>query len=223
MNVLIVAAHPDDEVLGVGGTLAKHVLNGDSVSIVIVGEGATSRHRGQSRSAPDEVKALREFSVLAAQTLGANPPTFLGMPDNRLDSVDRLDLIQSIEAEFRKAKPQVVYTHHWSDINIDHRIVHEAVITAARPLPGNGVSAIFCFETVSSTEWGGNQFRPQRFVDIAGTLESKMKALHCYSTEMRQFPHPRSYEAVEAWARVRGASSGLAAAEAFEIVRDVWK
>lgn len=223
MNVLVVAAHPDDEILGVGGTIARHVLDGDLVSIVIVGEGVTSRLRDRSRNAPDEVEALKECATHAAQVLGANSPTFLGMPDNRLDSVDRLDLIQRLEAEFRKAEPQVVYTHHWADINIDHRIVHECVITAARPLPESRVSAIFCFETVSSTEWGGNQFRPQRFVDIAGTLESKMKALRCYSAEMRPFPHPRSYEAVEAWARVRGASSGLVAAEAFEIVRDVWK
>ena len=96
MNVLVVAAHPDDEILGVGGTIARHVLDGDLVSIVIVGEGVTSRLRDRSRNAPDEVEALKECATHAAQVLGANSPTFLGMPDNRLDSVDRLDLIQRL-------------------------------------------------------------------------------------------------------------------------------
>ena len=213
MKIMVIAAHPDDEVLGVGGTILRHVRQGDSVDIVIFGEGAASRGHD-----PGEVSHLRECAVRAARLLGANPPTLLGMPDNRLDSMDLLDIIQAIETVIEKHRPEVIYTHHRGDLNIDHRIVHEAVRTAARPLPGSTVRAIHAFETVSSTEWGEAPFRPVSFVDISAVLREKMQVLEEYVGEMRPFPHARSLLAVEALARVRGAGMGLEAAEAFEVV-----
>jgi LmbE family N-acetylglucosaminyl deacetylase len=221
---LVVAAHPDDEILGCGGTVARHVDAGDTVHNLIVAEGATSRtadRRATEHQAA--VAALRTAASRAAGILGAQSPRFLGLPDNRLDRLDRLDVIKAVEAVVAEVRPTVVYTHHAGDLNVDHRIVHEAVLTACRPLPGSCVRAIHAFETVSSTEWAlGPGFRPTRFVEIADTLRRKLDALACYTTEMRPFPHARSMEAVEAQARLRGASIGVNTAEAFEVVREIW-
>lgn len=219
--VLVVAAHPDDEVLGVGGTIARHAARGDSVTLLIVGEGATSRPGGDGGA----VERLREAAAAAAGILGAGSVRFLGLPDNRLDSLALLDIVQRIEEIGDTVRPAVVYTHHAFDLNVDHRIVHQAVTTAFRPLPGAGVRDILAFETVSSTEWGGThgaaRFLPQRFVDITPFLETKMQALDAYGEEMRDFPHARSTEAVRALAALRGSQAGVGAAEAFQIVRQV--
>lgn len=217
MNVLVVAAHPDDELLGVGGTLARHARAGDAVHVLICGEGATSR----DADARTEVEALQAAARAAAATVGARPPVLLGLPDNRLDTLARLDVIKAIDDVVREVVPEIVYTHHAADLNVDHRIVHEAVCVATRPLPGCGVRAVYCFETVSSTEWGMSTFRPVRFVDVSATLEVKLAALRCYPMEMREFPHARSLPAVEALARWRGATAGVAAAEAFEVQREL--
>lgn len=213
MKVMVIAAHPDDEVLGVGGTVSRHVRNGDSVDLVIVGEGAASRGGDQ-----EAIDHLRECARKAAGVLGANSPVMLGFPDNRLDSVDLLDVVRAVESQIARSRPEVIYTHHRGDLNIDHRIVHEAVRTAARPLPGCSVRAIYAFETVSSSEWGAVPFLPVRFVDISATLADKSRALDVYESEMRPFPHARCLAAVEACARLRGASAGMRAAEAFEVV-----
>lgn len=218
MKVLVVAAHPDDELLGVGGTLARHARRGDEVHVLICGEGATSRGAGESAA----VTALQAAARAAAAVIGAAPPVMLGLPDNRLDSLPRLEVIQAIDAVLARVAPEVVYTHHGADLNVDHRIVHEAVRVATRPLPGCPVRAVYGFETVSSTEWGLDAFRPTRFVDISATLDAKLAALRCYPMEMRPFPHARSEAAVEALARTRGAANGVAAAEAFEVLRELW-
>lgn len=225
-TVLIVAAHPDDEILGAGATLARHVGAGDVVHALILAEGATARDsRRQAGARASELDALRKASACAAAAIGAQPPRFGGLPDNRLDSCALLDIVKIVEAAVAQLKPAVLYTHHGGDLNVDHRIVHAAVVTACRPLPGACCRAIYTFETPSSTEWASSEqsvaFRPTRFVDAAGTLEAKLAALACYEAEMRSFPHPRSSEAVRALAAWRGASVGLAAAEAFQIVREV--
>jgi len=221
-SVLVVAAHPDDEVLGCGGTLARHAAAGDSVDVLIVAEGATSRQPGSPGSATAQPAGLASAAAAAARALGARPPKLLGLPDNRLDSLDLLDLVQAVEAVVGEIRPEIIYTHHGGDLNVDHALVHRAVRTAARPLPGSPVRAIYAFETVSSTEWGGGAvgapFEPTRFVDIAANLDVKLQALRCYDVEMRPFPHPRSYEAVEAGARCAGAAVGLEAAERFVVV-----
>lgn len=225
-SVLIVAAHPDDEILGVGGTAAWHATRGDRVVTMILAEGATSRDlvRDAGKRA-QELAALKGAAAKAAAALGLAPPRFGGLPDNRMDSCDLLDVIKIVEALITEVDPDVVYTHHGADLNIDHCVTHQAVVTACRPMPGTRPRAIYSFETVSSTEWSspdiGPAFRPQYYVDISSTLGRKSKALAAYDMEMRPFPHARSLEATEALARLRGSQSGCAAAEAFMLVRQV--
>ncbi len=222
-TILIIAAHPDDEILGVGGTAARHARSGDRVEVLIVAEGATSRTatRDVTASAGD-LDALRQAARQAAAELGTQPPRFLGLPDNRLDSLDLLDVVKAIEGVVGEIRPDVIYTHHAGDLNVDHGIVQRAVLTACRPMPGGNIRAIYAFETVSSTEWGrGVPFAPTRYVAIANELPAKLAALRHYTSEMRPFPHARSLEAVEALARVRGAQAGVPAAEAFMVLLEV--
>jgi N-acetylglucosamine malate deacetylase 1 len=224
MNVLVVAAHPDDEVLGCAGTIARHASEGDVVDVLIVAEGAASRDPTRETKA-SELKALQEAAAAASRVLGARPPLFGGLPDNRLDSVDLLDVVKLVEQQVAAVSPAVVYTHHGGDLNIDHRIVHSAVLTAARPIPGASIRAVYAFEIPSSTNWAsaslGAPFMPTRLVDISPHLGAKSAALECYATEMRPFPHERSVEGVLALATWRGAAVGVNAAEAFEVVREL--
>jgi N-acetylglucosamine malate deacetylase 1 len=219
-TILVIAAHPDDEILGCGAAMARHASDGDQVHVLIVAEGSTSR-RGDDPA--DAVARLREAACKAASVVGARKPRFLGLPDNRLDSLPLLDIVQSIEAVVNEVRPDIVYTHHKGDLNVDHRCVHLAVMTACRPLPDSPVLAIYAFEVLSSTEWGierGDAFTPNRFVNIVGQLDTKLAALRCYEAEMREFPHPRSLEAVQALAAFRGATAGMMAAEAFIVSRE---
>ena len=223
-RVLVVAAHPDDEVLGPGGTLARHACDGDDVHVVILAEGATSRDDTRdTKTRADELAALKAASRHAARALGLAPPNFAGFPDNRMDEVPLLDVIKVVESHIADIRPQTVYTHFADDLNIDHQITFQATLTACRPLPGACVREVLAFETLSATEYqfasGRRPFSPTMFVDVSDTLPLKHKALQAYDREMRAFPHPRSYEAVDALARLRGASAGLAAAEAFHVVR----
>lgn len=223
-TVLIVAAHPDDEVLGCGGTAARHVAAGDRVEILILGEGATSRFAAGAGAARPEVEHLYEAARSSAVTIGAEAPRFGDFPDNRLDTIPTLDLVKCIESIVAEVAPTCVYTHHGGDLNIDHRLVCNAVITGCRPLPGSTVDSVFCFETPSSTEWADPReadFRPNHFVDVSQFMEKKINALRAYDVEMRDFPHPRSYDAVRTLARWRGASVGLEAAEAFMTIRRI--
>ena len=223
-SILVVAAHPDDEILGCGGVLARHAAEGDTVHVLIVAEGATARDSERDpRGREPELTALRAAASRAAAEIGAEEPRILGLPDNRLDSLPLLEIVKPIEAVVEAVAPEIVYTHHAGDLNVDHRIVHQATVTACRPLPGSPVRALYAFETVSSTEWqtAGESFRPQRWVDIEPFLRCKLRALDAYEAEMRPFPHARSREAVEALARVRGAAAGLRAAECFVVVREV--
>lgn len=216
-TVLVVAAHPDDEVLGCGATIARHADHGDAVHILIMAEGATSRGAGE-----DATIALQGCANQAAEILGAAPPRFAGLPDNRMDSLDLLDVVQAVEAVMAEVTPHIIYTHFADDLNIDHRITHQAVATAARPLPGVSTTALYAFESVSSTEWStGPAFNPNRYVDIAGQLDRKMAALDCYAGEMRPPPHARSLEAIRALATLRGAQGGMESAEAFMVIREV--
>ncbi len=222
--ILVVAAHPDDECLGPGGTIARHADDEDAVNVLILAEGATARDGKRDPAArSDELSDLRAAAAAAAEILGSEIPRFAGLPDNRLDGVDLLDVIKQVEAAVADVRPRIVYTHHAGDLNVDHKITHQAVITACRPLPGSPVKAIYAFETPSSTEWAfaQNVFRPTRFVDISTQLSRKCSALACYRSEMRDFPHARSLEAVQALACLRGAAVGLEAAEAFEVIREI--
>lgn len=220
-SVLVVAAHPDDEVLGCGGAMARHAAAGDRVFVMFLADGVTSREsKNPNRAINDRQKAART----AARILGAEPPTFCNFPDNRLDTIPLLDMIKAVERVTARVRPGIVYTHHAKDLNVDHRRTHEAVMTACRPVPGSMTASIYGFETASSTEWAlgtGGSFRPTRFVDITGFLDRKLQALEQYAHEMRPFPHARSREAIRAMARARGVIVGLRAAEAFEVFRQV--
>ena len=221
MNILVVAAHPDDEVIGCGGTIARHSFEGDRVDILIMSEGARSRVAADDA----EVKALADSANKAATILKAKPPKILGFPDNRLDSVDLLDIVRSVEGYIKKTSPDVVYTHHGGDLNIDHRLVHSSVMTACRPLPSSSVKKVLSFETASSTEWSsasiGVPFKPNHHVNIKDFLDLKMSALECYVTENREYPHARSREAIRSLACLRGCQAGVEAAESFQIEFDL--
>jgi len=216
MRVLAIAAHPDDAELGAGGTLVKHRLAGDDVRVLIMGRGVAARRTSETIMDPD----LSSQAYAAAAILGTE--TIVGrFPDNRMDSIDLLDVVKIIEADLLAFHPSIVYTHHGQDRNVDHRVTHDAVLTACRPLPGSSVRRILAFEVPSSTEWGQG-FAPNVFVDISGVpLKRKETALEQYLSEMRTFPHPRSFAAVRALATWRGACAGVNAAEAFMLVREV--
>ena len=225
-SVLVVAAHPDDEVLGCGGTIARHADAGDQVQVLIVAEGATSRQEQRNRNqASDELSALAQAAQKVGTILGASGVELLNFPDNRLDSLDRLDLIKQIEERIAPHQPQVVYVHHSGDVNIDHRRLHEAVVTACRPTPGQLVRRLLSFEVASSTEWqppgSAPPFQPNWFVDISAQWPRKREALEAYASEMRPWPHARSILAVEHLARWRGAQVGVEAAEAFCLLRQL--
>ena len=221
-NVLVVAAHPDDEVLGCGGTIAKHSTDGDNVTVLLLGRGLTSR---KNKSAEKDFEKLMKSAQNANKILGVQRLEILDFPDNRLDGVDLLDLVQEIERIGALVKPDVVYTHFPNDVNVDHQAAFEAVITAFRPIPNSKVKKIFCFEVSSSTEWrpqtGKLGFSPNHFVDIRKTFAKKLKALGAYSSEMRQWPHARSLRAVKALSEWRGATVGVQNAEAFQLVRSI--
>ena len=226
MNVLVVAAHPDDEVLGCGATMAKHVKDGDTVHTLILAEGATSRASTRDRSL--WVSELSELSIAArkvGEIIGTTSVTLHNFPDNRMDSCDLLDIVKVIEEAIGTKRPETIYTHHSGDVNIDHRRIHEAVVTACRPVPDHSVKSLLFFEVPSSTEWqvpsSASKFSPDWFVDVSDTLQTKIKALEAYRSEMRPWPHPRSIQAVEHLVRWRGASVGVEAAEAFILGRHI--
>jgi LmbE family N-acetylglucosaminyl deacetylase len=225
-KVLVVAAHPDDEVLGCGGAIARHSQQGDAVNILILSEGATSRgHSRDPQQWQTELSSLAQASHQASQLLGTSSPQLQQFPDNRMDSCDLLDVVKVIEAAIQQHQPAVVYTHHTGDVNVDHRRIHEAVVTACRPQPAHCVKTLLFFETPSSTEWqppgSAPAFIPNWFVDISDTLPLKLKALACYDSELRPWPHPRSLESVKNLAHWRGSSVGVEAAEAFVVGRTI--
>lgn len=220
-TIAVITAHPDDEVLGCGGVMARLASEGYKIHPVFLADGETSRNKNA------DISQRNETANKAAKILGAEPPIFLGLPDNQLDSLPLLQVIQKLEPEISHIDPQIIYTHHGGDLNIDHRTTHQAVLTICRPQPHSNVRAIYGFETLSSTEWASPEtssgFRPTKFVNISNQLESKLAALKCYENEMRPFPHARSYETVKHQARLRGASVGLEAAEAFSVIREIVK
>lgn len=221
MNILVVAAHPDDEVLGCGGTIIENVKVGNKVFVLILGEGATSRHKEDDKC-QSEIDKLKAQAQQSAHIMGVSDVFFCSLPDNRFDGVSLLDIIKIIEKHIRIVSPEIIYTQHGGDLNIDHQLTFQSVLTAARPMEGTNVNAIYAYETSSSTEWSFQHtfpvFRPNHFVDISNSLNKKLNAFQVYTEEIRDFPHPRSLEAIQAQAMKNGSIIGFKAAEAFETV-----
>lgn len=219
-KILIVAAHPDDEVLGCGGTIARHASEGDEVYVVFMADGVNAR----IDSEPKSVERRNEAAENAARLLGITELHFLGLPDNRLDGLPLLDIVQPLESHIRAIQPEVIYTHHHGDLNVDHRLTHQAVMTACRPQPGLCVKEIYAFEVLSSTEWQTPGYRPFEanvYVDVGGYINAKRAALVSYDEEMREEPHSRSIENAIRQAQLRGNAVGLDYAEAFVLLRGI--
>ncbi len=225
-KVLIVAAHPDDEVLGVGGTVARHVAEGDEVYALILGEGQTSRGRHREDIDQKVVEALHKNTLDSAKAVGYQEVFFADFPDNRFDHVDLLDIVKVVEQMIEKLHPEIVYTHYSGDLNVDHQYTARAVLTASRPIGDYCVAEIYAFETLSSSEWNFDYsaqpaFCPNVFVDITDYYYKKEQAMNCYVSELCDFPHPRSLVGMDFLSKTRGMTAGIERAEAFMLVRSV--
>lgn len=225
MKVLCVATHPDDEIIGVGGALARHEQEGDDVHVSILSEAEPARYDEITPEVETKMQERRAATRNACSVLGVESVTFHGFPDNSFDTVPLLDLVKAVEDEIRSHDPDVIYTHHYGDLNISHELTCRAVITAARPLPESNVEAILAYETLSTSEWSvpstENVFQPTTFVDISDQLETKLEAFREHRTELREHPHPRNVTDVRRNAKLWGAKSGIQSAEPFELLREV--
>lgn len=222
-NVLVFAAHPDDELLGLGGTVRRLSNEGKIVRAIIMAEGLTSRANSREEADLSELAELQADARKAADIVGYKSIEFCGLPDNRMDRMELLDVIKIVTQYVDKYKPDTIFTHHHGDLNIDHRITCEAVLTACRPIGDYYVKRIYAFETPSSTEWNFNyteRFNPNVFIDVTSTLEAKVQGMSCYRTESTSFPHPRSAEALRSLGKLRGTNVGFEMAEAFMLLRE---
>lgn len=222
--ILILAAHPDDDILGCGASMAKFSAEGKKIHVAFLSDGVSSRN-APGKKLNDELTGRRKAAKAALEVVGVDSISFADFPDNKMDSIPLIEIAKVIESLILEHKPKTVLTHNLSDVNIDHRRVHEATVVACRPQPGHSVKTILCYEVPSSTEWQlqGTSigFLPNWYVDVTLFLELKLKALSKYDFELRQWPHPRSIEAVEHLARWRGATVGVEAAEAFMLGRNI--
>lgn len=225
MRSLIIAAHPDDEILGCGGTALRRIAEGEEFFALVLGEGITARYTDPKSAPPSELKKLDKNFRQVATHMGFKQAWHESFPDNRLDSVDLLDVVKKVSSVISEVKPDTIYTHFEGDLNVDHRICFQAVLTACRPVENSSVQEILVFETPSSTEWISQtscpQFCPNVFIDIDETLEKKIAAMELYESEARAYPHPRSPEALRIVAKRWGVQVGLKAAEAFMLIRKV--
>lgn len=218
-RVLVIAAHPDDETLGAGGAILKHLDNGDQVTVFIATDGVTARH--------DKTDLQQQAAKKACDILRVNDLRFGGLPDQRLDAMPLLEVIDPLYRLVKELQPEVVYTHHGGDVNQDHRVLFNATLVAVRPVNQNPVKEVLCYEVPSSTEWAPPfaswAFLPNVFVDISPFVEKKIEALlsysHTFQSEIPPYPHPRSPRAVENYCRKRGVEVGMQAAEAFMLIR----
>ena len=218
MKILVIAPHGDDVVLGVGGALAKHQRNGDTVYRCIV----------TKPYAPDWPRvfiAKREKEVVAsAKVLNVAKDFLLGLPTVKLDTMSQKELNDRLSAVVKEVRPDIVYVPHAGDLNADHRIVFTAALVATRPVPGCSVKKVLTYETISETEWGRNlhDFVPNYYVTLhQHDVDIKLKAMKAYHSEIRKYPHPRSLEILKTLLKLRGSEVGVKAAEAFMVVREI--
>lgn len=210
-NVLVIAAHPDDEILGVAGTIKRHTLSGHNVHSIVVCEGSSIRYKGQESS-------LENCGIEASKILGSSIE-FLNYPDQGLENIPLTEVISEIEKGIKKHQPSIIYTQFGGDLNLDHKRLFEAVLVAARPI-SDYVRHVLAFDTASSTEWGYPQmFQPGVFIDIKETLETKIEAFKCYESEKLDWPHPRSVEGLINRAKYYGSIANMEAAEPFVLIR----
>ena len=219
MKILVIATHPDDEVLGCGGVIARHASEGDEVHVLVVTRGAEDLY------SKDEIETTRKEMKQAHAILGVKDVTFLDFPAPKLDSVPHHQIVDAISKVINTIKPYAVFLPHRGDIHSDHRAVYHATLVAARPINNSSIKNLLSYETLSETEWappvGEEAFIPTVFVDISSFLEKKLAALNCYKSQMKAPPHPRSLKAIEALALLRGSTVSLDAAEAFMLVRAI--
>ena len=223
-NVLVIASHPDDEILGCGGTLHNLKKEGAKISGLFLSDGESSRkHQKINKLILDR----KSQAIKAGKIVGIKKIIFGDFPDNSMDSVPILKVIQFIEKQIKAIKPDTIFTHFESDLNVDHQITSKAVITACRPTKNQTVKSILFFEILSSSEWNisikNKSFKPNYFVDITKSIKFKLKALRHYKREIRKWPHPRSIEGVKLLSKTRGSTVGLSNAEAFILGRHVEK
>jgi LmbE family N-acetylglucosaminyl deacetylase len=219
MRVLVISAHPDDEVIGAGGTIARHVADADEVFWCIVTQ-------GYSPPWPEEtIREARQQVLYVKELLGIRDVFFCGFPTVMLNTVPYMEICSALQKVVEQVKPETVYTTPRDDINQDHRIVHDCTLVATRPLPGCSVRRLLSYEISSTTRFGlpqgANGFYPNVFIDVSLFLDKKLQAMRCYETELRTYPHPRSIEAIEIFARERGVSICVEAAECFQLIREI--
>jgi len=219
-KIMVIAAHPDDELLGCGGTLLKHSRKGDFIKTIILGQGMLSRGEDESI-----LVKLRADAKQANDLAGVNELKFFDFPDNAFDSVPLIEIIKTVEKEIDELEPDIIYTHFGNDLNIDHRKTFQAVMTATRPQPGMKNPDIYSFYIQSSTDWIASsekdQFVPNVFVDIEDTIEKKIEALEKYETEMKAYPHSRSLESIRIFSQYWGTRVGKQFVEPFVLVRSI--
>lgn len=214
-KILVIAPHPDDEVLGCGGTIKKYAQRGANISLCVV----TTAYMPEwpedfIKNRPRQIRA-------AADVLGIKDIYVLGFPTVKLDTIPQKELNENIAGVARKVLPDTLYIPHRGDLNRDHQLVHEAALVVARPIAGQSIKHVLVYEARSETEWGFLPFTPTVYENIADEMESKLEAMKVYASEVKSFPHPRSLEAIEALAKTRGSEAGLKRAEAFMLVRSV--
>lgn len=217
-NILVIAAHTDDEALGCAGTIAKHTAQKDDVHSVFMTNGVSSRKTSKNKDIVEREQAAQK----AMKILGIQSVTQFDYPDNQMDTLPLLQVTQSLEEIIHRIKPEIIYTHHFGDLNVDHQVTHKAVMTACRPQPGSSVREIYAFEVLSSTEWQTSHlapFLPNTYIDISNYIHLKEQALNCYAKELRSSPHTRCIENCINNNKVRGHSVGVLYAEAFYAIR----
>lgn len=218
---LIVAAHPDDEVLGCFATAAKLIKQGFMGYTLILSNGKTSRDDANN----EDIRVLKNEMYLANKTIGIKEIFQADFPDNAFDSVPLLNIVKKIEETKEHVRPSIIFTHHYGDMNIDHSITHRAVLTSTRPMQNEYVKTIYAMEIPSSTEWNSyskeNIFTPNIFVDVTSTIDFKVKAMEKYKSELRNYPHPRSLKYIKEIAKVNGIKVGLDYSENFMLIRSI--
>lgn len=228
-KILIIAAHPDDDILGCGGILSKYKNTDKIIRVIFIAEGSSCRYSIQDISSIDvknEIQLRNGFGIKALNYLGINDYAFYDFPCGRLDSVPIIDINKVIEKEIKKFQPDTLFTHSEYDTNNDHRIVNRSTLMAARPLPTSSVLSIFSYEVLSSSEWnfGGGFFEPNYFIELSEkNIQDKISALNFYKSEIKPYPFPRSKEGIKINCQNRGMQVGVIYAEAFKLLKTLVK